>query len=69
MTVARAEISAFPKFKGESRRLTAAPTKLTPLAGKVMVASGALSTRRKVATFRIGRIAGPMALVANCRTP
>ena len=64
MTVARAAISAFPYVKGESRRFTAAPTKLTPLAGKVMVASGALSTRRKVASFRISRIAGLMALVA-----
>lgn len=64
MTIARAAISALPYVEGKSRRFTGAPTKLTPLAGKVMLASGALSTRRKVPSFRIIRIAGLMALVA-----
>ena len=64
MTIARAAISALPYVEGESRRFAAAPTKLTPLAGKIMLASGALSTRRKVPSFRIIHIAGLMALVA-----
>lgn len=65
MTIARAAIRALPYVEGESRRFAAAPTKLTPLAGKVMLASGALSTRRKVASFRILRIAGPIASAAT----
>lgn len=64
MTIARAAVSAPPYIEGEIRRFTSAPTKLTPLAGKMMLASGALSTRRKVPSFRIVPIAGPMALVA-----
>ena len=68
MTIARAAISALPYVEGKSRRFTGAPTKLTPLAGKVMLASGALSTRRKVPSFRIIRIAGLMALVAMAAT-
>lgn len=64
MTLARAAIRALPYVKGESRRSAATPTKLTPLAGKVMVASGALSTPRKVASLPMVRIAGLIALVA-----
>jgi len=56
---------ALPYVNGESRRFKADPTKLTPLAGKVMMASGALSTRRRDAvSFPMGRIVGAMALVA-----
>lgn len=64
MTLERAAIRALPYVKGESRRLAATPTKLTPLASKVMVASGALSTPRKIAGFPMVRIAGLMALAA-----
>lgn len=64
MTIARVAIGALPYVEGESRRFAAAPTKLTPLAGKVMLASGALSTRRKVAPIPIVRIVGMMALMA-----
>lgn len=64
MTIARAAIRALPYVEGESRRFAAAPTRLTPLAGKIMLASGTLSTRRKVASFRLVRIAGPIASVA-----
>jgi hypothetical protein len=63
-TIARAAIGALPYVNGESRRIAAAPTKLTPLAGKVMVASGALSTPSKIASFPIVRIAALLALVA-----
>ena len=63
MTLAPAAIRALPFVKGESRRSAATPTKLTPLAGKIMVASGALSMRRKVVSFPMGRIAGLIALV------
>jgi hypothetical protein len=63
MTPALAAIRALPYVKGESRRSAATPTKLTPLAGQVMVASGALSTPRKVASFPMLRIAGLIVLV------
>lgn len=64
MTAARAKISALPYVEGQSHRFTAAPTKLTPLAGKVMLASGALSTPRRVARFPMIRTGGMMVLVA-----
>lgn len=61
---APAAIHALPYVNGESYRFKAAPTKLTPLAGKVMLASGALSTRRKRAIFPMGRTVAAMALLA-----
>jgi hypothetical protein len=59
-----AAIRALPHVGGMSRRFKTSPTKLTPLAGKIMLASGALSTRRKAAGFQTGRIFGAMALLA-----
>ena len=59
-----AAIRALPHVGGISHRFKTAPTKLTPLAGKIMLASGALSTRRKAAGFQTGRIFGAMALLA-----
>jgi hypothetical protein len=59
-----AAIRALLYVDGESRRVKASPTKLTPLAGKIMAASGALTTRRKAASYPRGRIIGGMALLA-----
>ena len=60
-----AAIHALLHVDGESRRVKASPTKLTPLAGKIMAASGALTTRRKAASFPRGRVIGGMALLAT----
>ena len=56
---------ALPHVTGESLRGSATTTKLTPLAFKVMVASGAISTRRQAAVFPKARFAGGMALLAT----
>jgi hypothetical protein len=56
-------IRPLPYTGGESTRFKAEPTRLTPLAGKIMMASGALSTRRHAVSLPMGRIFGAMALL------
>ena len=56
-------VRALPYTGGESVRFKAEPTRLTPLAGKVMMASGALSTRRHIVSVPMGRIAGALVLL------
>jgi len=60
---APATIRALPYTGGDSTRFKAEPTRLTPLAGKIMMASGALSTRRRVVSVPLGRIAGAIAFL------
>lgn len=65
MSQASATRRALPHVTGASHRCKAAPTKLTPLAVNIMLASGALSTRRQAAVLPKARFAGAMALLAT----
>ena len=60
----QAAIRAIPYVTGESRRVKAEPTKLSPLSAKMMSASGTFSTRRGAASFPLGRVAGAVAVLA-----
>ena len=60
----QAAIRAFPYVTGVSRRVKAEPTKLSPLSAKIMSASGTFSTRRGIASFPLGRIAGAVAVLS-----
>lgn len=61
-------VRAFPHVSGQSRRVKAEPTKLTPTAAAMMGASGVLCTRGHEPTFRPWRFVAAAALVLTAAT-
>lgn len=59
---------ALPYVSGESRRVKAAPTALTPTAAAMMCASGVFSTDGQVQRFRFGRFIAAAAMVVTAAT-
>ncbi len=61
-------IRPFPHVSGQSRRIKAAPTALTPTAAAMMAASGAFRTKAEAPAFRPWRFAAAAALVLTAAT-
>jgi hypothetical protein len=59
---------ALPYVSGDSRRVKAAPTVLTPTAAAMMCASGVFSTEGQVQRIRLGRFIAAAALVVTAAT-
>jgi hypothetical protein len=61
-------VRAFPHVGGQSRRVKAEPTRLTPTAAAMMGATGVLSTKCREPAFRPPRFAAAAALVLTAAT-
>lgn len=61
-------VRAFPHVGGQSRRVKAAPTALTPTAAAMMGASGAVSTKTQAPSFPAWRFAAAALLVLSAAT-
>ena len=61
-------VRAFPHVSGNSRRVKAAPTVLTPTAAAMMAASGAFRTKNQEPAFRPWRFIAAAMLVLTAAT-
>jgi len=61
-------VRPIPHVSGQSRRVKAAPTVLTPTAAAMMAASGAFRTKTEAPSFRPWRFAAAAALVLTAAT-